>query len=96
MQSQLTIVNPNTVSVSSVSIIQRLVSWITSLFGCWHLQMSRPFSHNGQAYRSCLHCGAQRKFNLKSWEMQGDYYYSRPTTRQLKPVTEIAIVRKAA
>ena len=45
------------------------------LFGCWHKDMSRPFSHKDQAYRTCLDCGASRKFNVGNWEMQGDYYY---------------------
>lgn len=48
---------------------------VTRIFGCWHKEMSRPFSNQGQTYRSCLDCGARRKFNVGSWEMQGDYYY---------------------
>jgi hypothetical protein len=96
MQSQLTIVNPNIATVSSRSLIQRIVSWITSLFGCWHLEMSRPFSHHGQAYRSCLNCGAQRRFNLNNWEMQGSFYYDRGNTRHLHIMSELSTVRKAA
>ena len=48
------------------------------LFGCRHSEMSRPFSVQGQAYRSCLGCGARRQFNVDSWKMQGDYYYGLP------------------
>ena len=48
------------------------------LFGCRHNQMSRPFSVNGQSYRSCVDCGARRQFNVDSWKMQGDYYYGLP------------------
>jgi hypothetical protein len=43
--------------------------------------MSRPFSRGGRAYRSCTHCGAQRQFNLGNWQMQGDFYYNKPTTK---------------
>lgn len=48
---------------------------VARIFGCWHKEMSRPFSNQGQTYRTCLDCGARRKFNVASWEMQGDYYY---------------------
>ena len=48
------------------------------LFGCRHSEMSRPFSVQGQAYRSCINCGARRQFNVDSWKMQGDYYYGLP------------------
>jgi hypothetical protein len=96
MQSQLTIVNTNIATVPSRSILQRIVGWITSLFGCWHLEMSRPFSHHGQAYRSCLNCGAQRRFNLKNWEMQGSYYYDRPTTRHLHIMSGLSTLKRAA
>jgi len=48
---------------------------LTRLLGCWHRDMSRPFSRGGHAYRSCLSCGAHRKFNVGRWEMQGEYYY---------------------
>ena len=46
------------------------------VFGCWHADLSRPFSRGGRAYRKCLNCGAQRRFNLGNWEMQGKFYYS--------------------
>ena len=48
------------------------------LFGCWHLKMSRPFTRNSETYRSCLECGARRKFNLESWKMHGPYYFNAP------------------
>jgi hypothetical protein len=50
-------------------------NWIARLFGCWHREMSRPFSIQGQTYRTCLDCGARRQFNLGRWEMTGDFYY---------------------
>jgi len=55
-----------------------IADWITRLFGCWHREMSRPFSSQGQTYRSCLHCGARRQFNLRRWEMQGKFYHRVP------------------
>jgi hypothetical protein len=55
--------------------------WFTRVFGCWHKEMSRPFTHQGQTYRMCLDCGARRQFNLRRWEMQGDFYFGLPTSQ---------------
>jgi hypothetical protein len=69
--------------------------WINRLVGCWHLDMSRPFSSQGQAYRVCMNCGAHRTFNLKNWETQGDFYYNKPTTKPFR-VMSLAAVRRVA
>ena len=53
--------------------------WLARVFGCWHKEMSRPFTDQGQTYRTCLDCGARRQFNLRRWEMQGDFYYGLPS-----------------
>jgi hypothetical protein len=45
--------------------------------------MSRPFSRDGRAYRSCLNCGAQRQFNIGKWEMTGGFYYGQPQAHQV-------------
>ncbi len=55
------------------------IGWVTRLLGCWHKQMSRPFSKDGRAYRMCLDCGASRRFNTGSWEMTGEFYYAVPS-----------------
>jgi hypothetical protein len=55
-----------------------LAGWFTRVFGCWHRELSRPFTDQGQSYRTCLDCGARRQFNLGRWEMQGDFYYGLP------------------
>gem|GEM_PF-393519 len=68
--------------------------WLNRLLGCWHLEMSRPFSSEGQAYRVCLSCGAQRRFNLKNWEMQGDFYYTLPTSKHFRALQGLAAVRR--
>ena len=81
MQSiQLAVANAD-VHQSVTSVPEKVSSWIARLFGCWHREMSRPFSHQGQGYRVCLHCGAQRKFNLNNWTMQGAFYYNRPSSQ---------------
>jgi hypothetical protein len=54
----------------------KITNFVARVFGCWHVDMSRPFSRGGRAYRTCLSCGAQRHFNLRNWESQGKFYYS--------------------
>ena len=77
MQTQKAIMANNSNVLQSIPSGGGL-GWVTRLLGCWHKEMSRPFSHKGQAYRTCLNCGASRKFNVSSWEMQGSFYYARP------------------
>ena len=60
--------------------------WFARVFGCWHKEMSRPFTDQGQTYRTCIDCGARRQFNLRHWEMQGDFYYRLPTSKYLRPL----------
>ena len=54
----------------------KINNFVTRVFGCWHGELSRPFSRGGRAYRKCLSCGAQRQFNLGNWEMQGKFFYT--------------------
>jgi len=44
-------------------------------FGCWHLQMSLPFTRDNETYRTCVSCGARRCFDLDQWAMVGDFYH---------------------
>ena len=57
---------------------EKIGGWIARMFGCWHREMSRPFSHQGRAYRVCLSCGAERRFDLGNWEMRGNFHYRQP------------------
>jgi hypothetical protein len=75
MQAQEAIMTDNSRVLASIPSGGGVGGWITRLLGCWHKEMSRPFSHQQQTYRTCLACGARRQFNLKSWEMQGGFYY---------------------
>ena len=77
------------------SLSGRINGWVNRIIGCWHTEMSRPFSSQGQAYRVCLNCGAHRRFNLRNWEMQGDFYYSVPTSKQFRAFSGLASVRRA-
>lgn len=48
---------------------------IGKLFGCWHKQLSRPFTNRNSSYRSCLHCGARKKFDTNNLKTVGPFYY---------------------
>jgi hypothetical protein len=48
------------------------------IFGCWHVNMSLPFSRGKDTYRTCVACGARRRFDLERWEMVGSFYYPEP------------------
>jgi len=54
----------------------RKIGFFATLFGCWHNDMSRPFTKKGKpSYRACTDCGARRKFNTKSLTTHGPFYY---------------------
>ena len=55
--------------------IVKLARLLMRVFGCWHVDMSRPFSRGNEAYRTCVACGARRRFDLEQWEMVGSFYY---------------------
>jgi hypothetical protein len=73
---QLTIANSNVTHIDAPSVTGKIGDLMARVFGCWHVDLSRPFSQGGRAYRKCLNCGAQRQFNLASWKMQGKFYYA--------------------
>ena len=97
--NQLTVKSYPSVAQMNTSLISENVSstfkgWLNRLVGCWHTEMSRPFSDEGKAYRVCLNCGAHRHFNLKNWETQGDFYYNLPTTKHFRAMNSLAAVRR--
>ena len=51
------------------------VGLLGKIFGCWHEDMSRPFSHEKIAYRSCLKCGARKQFDSETLETHGAFYF---------------------
>ena len=60
------------------------LSWLTRVFGCWHQEMSRPFTlRAGESYRVCLECGAHRRFNTQTWELVGPYYYEQAVPAEI-------------
>ncbi len=45
------------------------------LFGCWHRNLTRPFTVENASYRSCLRCGARKQFDPKTLETFGSFHY---------------------
>jgi len=56
-------------------LIRKMRKVTARIFGCWHLNMSRPFSRGNESYRTCVACGARRRFDLERWKMVGSFYY---------------------
>lgn len=54
---------------------------VTRLFGCRHQNVGRPFNSGKTAYRSCLGCGARKRFNTETLETHGTFYFP-PEIRQ--------------
>ena len=52
----------------------RFKSAVNRVTNCWHLHMSRPFTHGIETYRSCLRCGMHRRFDLNTWKSSGPFY----------------------
>ena len=46
-----------------------------TLFGCWHKDLSRPFTDRKSSYRVCTQCGARKMFDTKSFKTLGTFYY---------------------
>ncbi|MCW5961341.1 MAG: hypothetical protein KIS76_14345 [Pyrinomonadaceae bacterium] len=47
----------------------------SSVFGCWHKRLTRPFTNRNSSYRACLDCGARRKFDTESLRTYGSFYF---------------------
>jgi hypothetical protein len=45
------------------------------VFGCWHGQLSRPFTSVKESYRVCLDCGARKQFDTQTLKTFGPFYY---------------------
>lgn len=48
---------------------------IGALFGCWHKQLTRPFSDLKSSYCVCLECGARKTFDTRTFKTSGAFYF---------------------
>lgn len=53
----------------------RKIGLLTSLFGCWHKRLTRPFTSDRNTYMACLECGARRKFDTQNFRVSRAFYY---------------------
>jgi hypothetical protein len=51
------------------------IGFFGKLFGCWHKDLSRPFTGKRQSYRVCLECGARKEFDASNLKTFGPFYY---------------------
>lgn len=72
--------------VNGSFLTETVSGWLGRVFGCRHRTMSRPFSSDGETYRTCVDCGARRSFSIGEWEMRGGFYYSLPTSRHFRAI----------
>lgn len=56
-------------------VFGRKMGLMTKLFGCWHKNISRPFSQGKTAYRNCLDCGARRQFDPQTLKTYGHFHF---------------------
>ena len=54
------------------------------VFGCWHLRMGLPFTRGNETYRTCVTCGARRRFDLAQWTTVGSFYYPQQVIGELQ------------
>lgn len=51
------------------------IGLFTKFFGCWHKQLTRPFTNRNASYRACLNCGARKQFDAENLKTFGPFYY---------------------
>jgi hypothetical protein len=56
-------------------VLGEKVGIIATLFGCWHKDLSRPFSNSNGSHRTCLKCGAIKHFDSQTLKTTGPFYY---------------------
>lgn len=54
---------------------EKRVGFIAGIFGCWHKELSRPFTTQKDSYRVCTHCGARRHFDPETLKTFGQFYF---------------------
>ena len=64
-----------TITERSEETVGRKIGIVGKIFGCWHKRISRPFTTKESSYRTCLDCGARRKFNPENLKTFGPFYF---------------------
>lgn len=56
-------------------VFGKKIGLIGRMFGCFHRNLSRPFTRDEVSYRSCLECGARKRFDTDSLRTFRTFYY---------------------
>ena len=48
---------------------------VGKVFGCWHNNLTRPFTNQSGSYRACLNCGARKPFDTQTLKTFDSFYY---------------------
>lgn len=71
MEANLT----KTMDNNAAQIFGKKIGLLATIFGCSHSKLSRPFSHDNVGYRTCVTCGAKKKFDLNTRTTSSSAYY---------------------
>lgn len=82
-------------ALETPNFLTKLRDFVDRLLGCWHGDLSRPFTVEGETYRVCLYCGARRPFVAESWMNTGTFYREAipHPVQEEKPVAVVAEVQ---
>jgi len=75
MQETLSIFGLRSSGSVSDEVFGKKIGLLGRLFGCYHKNLSRPFNKGDISYRSCLECGARKRFDSDSLRTFRSYYY---------------------
>lgn len=67
--------NRNLASQQTSKEFGEKIGLAVAVFGCWHGKLSRPFSKNRVSYRTCVKCGARKRFDPNTFSTFGAFYY---------------------
>jgi len=66
---------PERVSDRNDDSLGTRIGILGKLFGCWHKDLSRPFTDKKTTYRVCTDCGARTLFDKDNFKTLGKFYY---------------------
>jgi hypothetical protein len=66
--------------IANPQVFGEKIGLLTSILGCWHEDVGRPFVEGKTAYRACVKCGARKQFDPETLQTFGDFYCA-PATR---------------
>ena len=64
------------------------------IFGCWHGNLSRPFTCSGRTYEVCVDCGKQLPYSLETMSLCKDKPKDRRTDARLNHRTDGSVLHE--